>query len=121
MTLSLSGFLATPRPQHNGLACNTRPYTITNIVCDHVECGVSIVMSSIAMRCNESTNPFVQQVTTFSRLLTEAGKRNFYKRLNKAVEDVHVLNLQQITSEEQGRPVSLNFSPSCNQRSDIIS
>ena len=41
------------------------------------------------------------QVTTFSRLLTEGGKRDICKKLDKGIDEVHVLNLHQINSEEQ--------------------
>lgn len=49
----------------------------------------------------DSTDHPLIQVTTFSRLITEGGKRELCRKLEKSVDDVHVLNLHQVNSEEQ--------------------
>ena len=46
------------------------------------------------------TNPLLQ-ITTFSRLLTEGGRRKICHQLGQRSEDVQMITLQQITTEEQ--------------------
>ena len=44
--------------------------------------------------------PFIQ-VTTFSRLLTEGGKKNICQNLNRNPDDIQMLDLQQINTQDQ--------------------
>ena len=53
-----------------------------------------------AIRQDSPDHPLIQ-VTTFSRLLTEGGKSDLCRKLDKGVDGVHVLNLHQVNSEEQ--------------------
>ena len=41
------------------------------------------------------------QITTFSRLLTEGGRQKIWQELGQLSEDVQIITLQQITTEEQ--------------------
>ena len=48
------------------------------------------------------------QVTTFSRLLTDGGKKQICKRIGRSLSDIQIITLQQINTEEQ-------FSKQINQ------
>jgi hypothetical protein len=50
---------------------------------------------------NYSAKYSLIQVTTFSRLLTEGGKKNICQNLNRNPDDIQMLTLQQINTEEQ--------------------
>ena len=55
------------------------------------------------IRCyaDEADEAVLMQVTTFSRLLTEGGKSSICQQLNKSEDSVHLISLQQITTEQQ--------------------
>jgi hypothetical protein len=53
-----------------------------------------------AIQDHSSQNPLLQ-VTTFSRLLTEGSKREICRRLNRHYEEIQLITLQQINTEEQ--------------------
>ena len=55
---------------------------------------------SEAIQSYSSQHPLIQ-VTTFSRLLTDGGKKNVCRELNKKSDDIQMLTLQQINTEEQ--------------------
>jgi hypothetical protein len=62
---------------------------------------------------NYSQDNRLLQVTTFSRLLTEGGKKEICQRLNKDYKDIQLLSLQQINTEEQFSKRVANFLDDC--------
>ena len=55
----------------------------------------------------------LMQVTTFSRLLTEGGKKEICRRLGKNKDDIQLLSLQQINTEEQFSKKISDFLDAC--------
>ena len=54
----------------------------------------------IRSRGSGGTNPLLQ-ITTFSRLLTEGGRQKICRQLGQSPDNVQMITLQQITTEEQ--------------------
>ena len=53
------------------------------------------------IRSHGSGSNRLLQITTFSRLLTEGGRQKIWQELGQLSEDVQIITLQQITTEEQ--------------------
>ena len=53
------------------------------------------------------------QVTTYSRLLTEGGKKSMVKKLSFKAQDIQMITLQQINTEEQFTEKIRTFLDSC--------
>ena len=64
-----------------------------------------------------SPNHPLLQVTTFSRLLTDGSKRDICRELDRHLEDVQLITLQQINTEEQFTDKVRSFLEFCQSSS----
>jgi hypothetical protein len=60
-----------------------------------------------------SADNCLMQVTTFSRLLTDGGKKSIVKKLSLKSQDIQMITLQQINTEEQFTEKIRTFLDSC--------